>query len=122
MGGAKRESNTRQRRWGVEQRPMRVGLIGLGAIGRAIVRLVAAEGSAGIEVVGALVRDPARPRHEGRFPIVGTAEDLLALGPELVVEAGGHAALAAHGPAILRAGRDLVAVSVGALAEPGTYD
>src|SRR3712207_402642 len=101
---------------------MRVGLIGLGAIGRAVVRLIASEAATEVAVVGALVRDPARPRQEAGFPVVGTATDLLALEPEVVVEAGGHAALAAHGPAILGAGRDLVAVSVGALAQPETYD
>jgi aspartate dehydrogenase len=101
---------------------MRVGLIGLGAIGKAVVRLLASDAADAVVVVGALVRDPARPRREAGFPVVGTAADLLALEPEVVVEVGGHVALAAHGPAILRAGRDLVAVSVGALAEPGTYD
>jgi aspartate dehydrogenase len=86
-----------------------------------VVRVIAAEAAGEIAITGALVRDPARPRREVAFPVVGTAEALLALQPEIVVEAGGHAALATHGPAILRAGRDLVAVSVGALAEPGTY-
>src|SRR5919204_356811 len=38
--------------------------------------------------------------------------------PGLVVEMGGHAALACHGPPILRAGVDLLMVSVGALADP----
>ncbi|MFN8516031.1 MAG: hypothetical protein U0841_26290 [Chloroflexia bacterium] len=51
----------------MERRPMRVGLIGLGAIGRAVVRLIAAEAAGEVEVVGALVRDPARPRREGGF-------------------------------------------------------
>jgi aspartate dehydrogenase len=101
---------------------MRVGLIGLGAIGRAVVQLLASEAAREVVVVGALVRDPARPRREVGFPVVGTADALLALDPEIVVEAGGHAALSAHGPAILRAGRDLVAVSVGAFALPETHD
>jgi aspartate dehydrogenase len=35
----------------------------------------------------------------------------------VVVEAGGHAALATHGPGVLRSGIDLLAVSVGAMAQ-----
>lgn len=97
--------------------PLRVALIGFGAIGRAVVRLVA-EGAAGeIEIVGALVREVRRARPAGP-PVVGTLEELLALRPEVVVEAAGHEALRAHGPRVLRAGVDLIAVSVGALADP----
>lgn len=106
----------------MEQRPMRVGLIGFGAIGRAVAALVAAEAAGSVAIVGVLVRDPARSRPQLAAPAVGTAMALLALAPEVVVEAGGHAALATHGPAILRAGRDLIAVSVGALADPATHD
>jgi aspartate dehydrogenase len=101
---------------------MRVGLIGLGAIGGAVVRLLAIEAAGDVVVVGAIVRDPARPRPEGGPPVVGSVAELLALAPDVVVEAGGHSALAKHGPAVLQAGRDLVAVSVGALAEPATYE
>lgn len=106
----------------MERGPLRVGLVGLGAIGRAVGRLLDARARADMTIVGALVRDPARPRPAAAFPIVGTSAALLALEPEVVVEAGGHAALAAHGPALLRGGCDVIAVSVGALAEPATYD
>lgn len=37
---------------------------------------------------------------------------------DLVVDCGGHAALAAHGPAALRRGMDVLTVSLGALADP----
>ena len=103
------------------QQPMRVGLIGLGAIGKAVVRLIAAEAADRVTLVGVVVRDPGRARQSPGFPVVGTAAELLALGPEVVIEAGGHAAIGRHGPAILLAGCDLIAVSVGALAEPATY-
>jgi aspartate dehydrogenase len=95
---------------------MRVGFIGLGAIGQGLVRYLAP--SEDIQVVGALVRDASKPRAVP-VPVVTSSDDLLALRPEIVVEMGGHAALAAHGPAILRAGIDLLMVSVGALADPG---
>ncbi|MBV9169196.1 MAG: aspartate dehydrogenase, partial [Chloroflexi bacterium] len=38
--------------------------------------------------------------------------------PDVVVEVAGHAALACHGPAVLRAGVDLILLSIGALADP----
>jgi aspartate dehydrogenase len=153
--------------------PMRVGLIGLGAIGGGLLRYLAAgdtrprrslvpgdggmqqssllpgdqeprqsvspgndalrqsvqpgdqslrqplrPGDDGIEFVAALVRDPRKPRPGGAPRLVTTAEELLAARPEVVVEMGGHTALACHGPTVLRAGVDLLIVSVGALAEP----
>ena len=92
---------------------MRVGFIGLGAIGQGLLRYL--EPTDGVEVVGALVRDVTRSR---AVPVVASSDELLALRPEVVVEMGGHAALACHGPPILRAGVDLLMVSVGALADP----
>ena len=101
---------------------MRVGLIGLGAIGQGVTRLVQ-EGAGGeVAIVGALVRDVARTRPVTVPKVVATLEDLLAERPEVVVEAGGHAALRAYGARVLGAGCDLIIVSVGALAEPGVED
>ena len=44
---------------------------------------------------------------------------LIAERPDLVVECAGHAAAGAHAPAVLRAGVDVILVSIGALADPG---
>lgn len=96
---------------------MSVGLIGLGAINQAVVALAKERRAAGVELVGALVRDPSRARPEGNPATVAALDELLAMGPTVFVEAGGHDALRAHGPAVLRAGRDLLLVSVGALAD-----
>jgi aspartate dehydrogenase len=95
---------------------MRVGLIGLGAIARGVLRLARPED--GLQFVGAVVGDPTRPRGDALPPICGNVEELIATRPDVVVELGGHAALACHGPAVLRAGIDLLLVSVGAMAEP----
>ena len=102
--------------------PMRVGLIGLGAIGGAVVRSIADHATADLTVVGALVADRERPRDTLGLTLVADTTALLATNPTAVVEAGGHEALAQHGPAILRAGCDLVMVSVGALAKPEVYE
>ena len=99
-----------------EQQVLRVGLIGYGTIGQEVARLVAAHAAGEIVVVGALVRH-ARPPVPCP-PIVTTQSALLAEQPHVVVEAAGHEGLREHGPAILRAGVDLLLVSTGALAEP----
>jgi aspartate dehydrogenase len=95
---------------------MRVGLIGLGAIGRGVIELLSA--ADGVELVGALVADPAKSRGRGAPPICGSLEQLLDTRPEVIVELAGHAALGCYGPPILRAGIDLIVLSVGALADP----
>lgn len=102
--------------------PIRVGLIGLGAIGQRVLDLVNEQGNGQIEIVGALVRDLERPRPATPFPLVASVTQLLNLRPEVVVEAAGHDALREHGPAVLRAGCDLLFLGVGALAHPGVEE
>jgi aspartate dehydrogenase len=94
---------------------VRIGLIGYGTIARRLVGLL--EPQDAIDLIGVLVRDPAK-RRDGAPPVCGSLDELLARGPKLVVEVGGHAALRCYGPPILRAGVDLLLVSVGALADP----
>jgi aspartate dehydrogenase len=95
---------------------MRVGLIGLGAIGRGVLRLLGPADD--VEVVGALVANPHKSREIGSPPICASLEELLEKRPEVIVELAGHGAVKRYGPAVLRAGIDLILVSVGALAEP----
>jgi aspartate dehydrogenase len=92
---------------------LRVGLIGLGTIGSGVMRLLRADDD--ITIVGALVR---RARVDSAVPTVTRVDDLLALEPDVVVEVAGHEALRGHGPRVLRAGCDLIVLSVGALADP----
>ena len=101
---------------------MRVGLIGLGAIGQGVVKLVDEHAPEDVEIVAALVRDPSRPRADDGLERVATLDELLGRQPHVTVEAAGHDALRSYGPEILRAGCDLIAVSAGALADPGTHD
>ena len=100
----------------MEQRPLRVGLIGYGAVGQDIFHLVTEQTE--IAVVGALIRHPARPRPPESPKIVTTLSALLAENPHVIVEAAGHEGLREHGPALLRTGTDLMLISVGALADP----
>jgi aspartate dehydrogenase len=94
---------------------LRVGLIGLGAIAHRLISLLHADDN--IQLVGAVVRNRDKPR-DTSVPTHFTVQELLAMQPEVVVEAGGHAALRSVGPEVLRAGIDLILVSVGALADP----
>jgi aspartate dehydrogenase len=71
-----------------------------------------------IDVIGALVADSSKARAAGSPPICRDTAELLGRQPQVVVEAGGHAALRSHAVPVLRAGVDLLMVSVGALADP----
>jgi aspartate dehydrogenase len=94
---------------------VRLGLIGFGTIATSLVSLLQPEDD--IQCVGAVVRDVSKPRDNAPALCASVAE-LLAARPDLVVELGGHAALREAGPPTLRAGIDLVMVSIGALADP----
>jgi aspartate dehydrogenase len=99
---------------------IRVGLIGFGAIGQRLAGIIEDKDIHQIEIVGALVRDASKSRGSRAFPFVSTVSELLALNPEVVVEAAGHDALREHGPAVLNAGCDLLFLGVGAFADPET--
>jgi aspartate dehydrogenase len=94
-----------------------VAVVGLGAIGRAVTRALAA-GLPGLALAGALARD--RERGEaflaglpGRPPWLSV--EAIVRHADLVVEAAGREPLVALAPAVLGAGRELVVLSVGAL-------
>lgn len=93
-----------------------IAVIGQGAIAQALVPLLKADGHS-ITVL-------ARPGRAGAAAGLGvravvSAAELLRARPALVVEAAGQGALREHGAAILSAGVDLIAASVGALADDG---
>jgi aspartate dehydrogenase len=102
------------------QIPKRFGVIGFGAIGDEIVRCLEARAETDT-LVGFLVR-PGRiseleRKASGRFPVVGDLDRLLALNPDVIVEAAGHGAVRQFGPEILRRGHDFLVASVGAFAD-----
>ncbi len=103
-----------------DRRGLRLGLIGNGALAGAL-RTLLPRYAPEVEVVGALVL-AAEPGPEPGWPRVHEAGALLALEPDLVIDAASHAAVAQHGPTLLRAGVPLVIASTGALADPGLED
>ncbi len=94
----------------------RIGLIGYGAIARALLQSITSS-RLPIEVVG-IVRKSAGVQGTGIHRCCEGLDELLALKPDLIVECAGHEALAALGPRILAAGIDLLVASTGTLADP----
>ena len=93
---------------------MRIGLIGFGAIAGDIYHNL--KDNEQIEIVSGLVL-PEDLEKQAPFPLTVDFREFIGAGPDLVVECAGHAAVAAHGPAVLTAGIDLIVVSIGALAD-----
>lgn len=101
---------------GGSAKTLRVGLIGLGAIGRSLIDLIERDLASPLVVVGVLVRDVVRHKGDG-VQVVGSLAELMELEPNIVAEAAGHSAVREWGPACLRASIPLVMLSIGALAD-----
>lgn len=106
---------------------MRLGLIGFGNIATTLLGLMRQTGLS-VEDLTVLTlpefADETRTRLGAEFVdvakdcgVVAGAEGLLSAQPDLVIECAGHAAVTAHVPPVLRAGTDVVIVSIGALAD-----
>lgn len=96
-------------------RTRRVGVLGHGAIGSVVADELASGRIAQAELVGVALRDERVGETLPTGRSVGV-EELLARS-DLVVEAAGQAAFAAHAENVLTTGCDLLAVSTGALAD-----
>jgi aspartate dehydrogenase len=103
------------------QTALRVGLIGFGAIGRRLAEAIAAGEAGRCELQAVLVRRPERISEDDAkrlgCRVTGDAADFLATQMDLVVEVAGHDALKAYAEDILRQSKDLLLISVGALAD-----
>lgn len=96
---------------------IRVGLFGLGAIGREVATAISS-GIPGISLAGAVARDRENATSflsslPGAPPFLPTAELIRA--SDLVLEAASQAALVDLAPMVLEAGKDLMVLSSGAL-------
>lgn len=92
---------------------MHLGLVGYGNIGAALLDLLTPEDAARITVLAR----PGRLVDAPRVGVVETPEALIAARPDLLVECAGHAAARDVAVPALRAGIDVVLVSVGALSD-----
>lgn len=100
---------------------MRLGLIGCGSIGSTLARFLQAEPGVSEIIIWDRARTRARElaRTMDKVTYVPSFSAMLS-DVEVVVEAASQGALRSRGPAVLEAGRELVLMSVGALAEPAT--
>jgi len=95
----------------------RIGILGLGAIGRPVARALA-KGLPGLTLAGVTSRDAGRAREfladlPGPPPFLEFRE--LVNPSDVIVEAATRAALVELAPTVLDAGRDLVILSIGTL-------
>ncbi|MGI9614199.1 MAG: aspartate dehydrogenase domain-containing protein, partial [Acidimicrobiales bacterium] len=97
-----------------------VGVLGHGAIGSVVAGELAAGDIDGAELAGVALRHQRVGEELANGKAIGVHE--LIDRCDLVVEAAGQAALAAHGADVLCAGSDLLAVSTGALADGALFD
>lgn len=103
---------------------MKVGVLGCGAIGGAVVEALAADDVANARLGGISTRTPETAREvldrvdaPAEIPLL-ESPTALADAVDVVVEAASQDAVAANAPSILARGTDLVALSVGALRDP----
>jgi len=100
---------------------MRIALLGAGTIARLTLEQLARGALGGLDVVGILGRSTASRGVElGRahaVPYVVSREALLALRPQVVVEAASHDAVREHLVPLLDAGVGVVVLSAGALVD-----
>jgi aspartate dehydrogenase len=92
---------------------MRLGLIGLRAIGKAVLADVDRGAAPGVTVAAMLTR---RPRLDEERATTDP-QQFFATGLDAVLECAGHEAVRAHGERALHAGADLLVTSAGALAD-----
>jgi aspartate dehydrogenase len=97
-----------------EMSELKVGLIGLGAIGRDVASQI--RGRA-VRAPTLLVLTRRQPPDAATVQWVQRTVDLISARPKIVIEAAGHAAVAEHVIPVLRAGIPVVLASVGALAD-----
>ncbi|HLZ27970.1 MAG TPA: aspartate dehydrogenase domain-containing protein [Chloroflexota bacterium] len=95
---------------------MRVGLIGLGAIGKQVADGIQAGLGGDADLVGVLVQH-SRPRAVAA-PVVTEVGAFLGTGPQVVLEAAGPVAFAACAQAIVSSGASLITASGSALVDP----
>src|ERR1700722_5111730 len=96
-----------------------IGVIGYGAIGRDLCDRLGREGHRVVLLLRA--GSPSRESVPLGMPVVDTVEALIALRPQLVVEAAGQAVLDRMAEPILRAGIPLIAASTGGPGDPRLF-
>lgn len=98
-----------------DEQKISIGLIGRGAIGGTVASIVEQGDVPGITLGAVMTRTP--PSDRGGVRWTAMLDELLDLDIDLVVEAAGPEAFKAMVPDVLASGRDVIAVSVAAMAD-----
>jgi aspartate dehydrogenase len=105
---------------------MRVALVGCGAIGRVIVKAILAHKVVGIQLVAVAEVFPSdevqRMATAGDFPLVEDPESVLEFLPDLIIEAAEQEVVRKYASLFLKAKKDLMILSIGALADAHFLD
>jgi aspartate dehydrogenase len=101
--------------------PLRLGFIGFGTSARHVLRGVEDGRAGNATLAAALVRRDGVEVPEGVLVTKDRAR-FLAEPLDLVIELAGQEAVQQHAEAVLRAGRNLLIISIGALADDELYD
>lgn len=97
---------------------MRLALIGYGGLGSIVAEYLSGDPGLRFVAIAARAHQAAGVRALlGELPIVESAADLLSYEPDLVVECASHSAFRQYVEPVLAAGVNVIAVSVGVLAE-----
>ena len=97
---------------------LKIGQIGFGGIGSTVAALLAEDDD--IKYVSIAARKTQKDEIKKKIPqatFVQNPKDLIATQPDLVIECGSHSALRDYGTPVLKAGIDLITISVGVLAD-----
>ena len=113
------------------QSNFRLGIIGCGGIAELVLTTLGREIGSPLAQLSLLVNDRsvarARQLLDRMAPLAASTfvrtdiSAFLADAPTIVAECASHTAVRDHGPAILRAGCDLIVISIGALASDGLH-
>jgi len=101
---------------------LKLGLMGLGAIGVDVEKMVSQEYKAEIEIPAILVKNPRADRSLNKSIITTDFDEFIGTKPDVILEVAGHQTIQKYAVEILRSGIDLLVTSVGAFTDDKLYD
>jgi aspartate dehydrogenase len=101
---------------------LRLGLIGCGAIGEAVLAAAAGGALPGVVIPTVLVRGPRAAATRHGVELMSDATRFFSKRLDAVLECAGHEAVVAYGERVLGGGADLLVTSVGALGDASLLD
>ena len=96
---------------------LKIGLLGLGAIGSDVIEMAKNEFADRIEIPAVLVRRPRDPAIINRTAITNDFDTFFSKETDLILEVAGHSTVQDYGERILKAGKDFMVTSVGAFTD-----